>query len=80
VKSVIGPKGSQIGTFDGDTVKDENGKIIYRVSEGEVFAPLQYSEENFQIFNKGQFTLIGKFDGTQCRCVIGEEVLFEIQK
>jgi hypothetical protein len=78
VKSVIGPKKNQIGTFNGDTVRDENGKIIYWVSDGEVFAPLRYPEGNFQTFNKGQFALIGKFDGTQC--VNGEEILFEIQK
>lgn len=78
MKSVIGPKKNQIGTFNGHTVKDENGIIIYWVSEGEVFAPVRYSEENLQIFNKGQFSLIGKFDGTQC--LIGEEVLFRIQE
>lgn len=76
MKKAINSNGKQIGLFDGNTIKDSNGKVIYWFSDEKVFAPFEYSDEDLQSFNKGQSVIIGKYVGN--RCLAGDEVIFEI--
>lgn len=76
MKKVIDSSGAVIGLFDGTTVKDELGKVVYWISGEEAFAPSSYSDANLQSFNKGQWGFIGKVSEGQC--VYENEVVFEI--
>ncbi len=76
MKKAIDSKGNIIGSFDGNTIKDNNGKVIYWLSDDDVFAQLKYSEDHLQAFNKGQSALIGKY--TEGQCLAGDEVIFKI--
>ncbi len=58
MKKAIDSKGNLIGSFDGNTINDSNGKVIYRISDGEVFAQLKYCEDHLQAFNKGYLPLL----------------------
>lgn len=74
--TAVDSQGKKIGEFDGHAVKDESGRVIYFISGEDVFAPAEYSDEDLNIFNKGQFSRIGEYDGK--RCTSGNEVVFEI--
>lgn len=76
MKKVIDSSGAVIGLFDGTTVKDELGKVVYWITDAEAFAPSSYSDINLQSFNKGQFGFIGKISEGQC--IYENEVIFEI--
>ena len=77
MKTVVDSQGKKIGIFDGNTIKDERGKVIYWISDEDVLAPTEYVDGNLQHFQKGQFSKIGGFDGRQCTS--NNEVVFEIK-
>lgn len=77
MKTVVDSRGRKIGEFDGNTIKDERGKVIYWISDEDVFAPTEYVGGNLQPLNRGQFSKIGKFDGRQCTSK--NETVFEIK-
>ncbi len=76
MKKAIDSNGNQIGLFDGNTIKDSNGNVVYWFSDEDVFAPVEYSESHLQAFNKGQSILIGKYIESQC--LAGDDVIFKI--
>jgi len=76
VKIALGPNGIEIGVLDGAAIKCE-GKVIYWLSDNEVFAPASYATSDLVRFNKGQCTLIGEFvDG---QCFVDGEMIFCIK-
>lgn len=77
MKIVVDSQGKKIGEFDGNTIKDERGKVIYLISDESVLAPTEYVDGNLQHFNKGQFSKIGEYNGSQCTS--NDEVVFEIR-
>uniref|UniRef100_UPI0040487DFF hypothetical protein n=1 Tax=Rheinheimera sp. TaxID=1869214 RepID=UPI0040487DFF len=77
MKTVVDSQGKKIGEFDGNTIKDEGGRVIYWISDEDVFAPAEYVDNDLQNFNKGQFLKIGEYDGG--RCTSNNEVVFEIK-
>lgn len=77
IKRSVYSKGSYIGLFDENTIKDDNGKIIYCLIDNDVFAPLSYSDSDLQFLNKGQLAYIGKYIESQC--LASDEVIFEIR-
>ena len=72
--NVTDSNGNNLGVFDGNVIKDKEGKILYWISDNEVYAPLNYIDEDFTHFNKGQFSLIG--DYIESKCIINNEVVF----
>jgi len=77
MKKAVDSTGNEIGLFNGNTVKDSSGKVIYWLSDDDVFAPSSYTDENLQSFNKGQSAFIGKyFEG---QCLAGGEVVFKVK-
>ena len=76
MRTVVDSQGKKIGEFDGNTVKDKTGNVIYLILDGEVFVPTDY-EEDLKIFNKGQFSAIGEFDGQYCTS--NNEIVLEIK-
>lgn len=78
MKKTAYSNGNIIGLFDGNTIKDNNGKVIYWLSDDDVFAPTSYIDDNLQSFNKGQSTLIGKYADGQC--LASGEVIFKIHE
>ncbi|MCE9679430.1 hypothetical protein LZP69_09620 [Shewanella sp. AS1] len=77
MKIVVDSQGREIGNFDGNLVKDSHGKVIYWISDEDVFAPNEYADEDLHAFNKGQFSKIGEYDGGLCTS--NNEVIFEIK-
>ncbi len=77
MKTVVDSQGKKIGKFDGNTIKDEGGRVIYWISDEDVFAPAEYSNKDLQHCNKGQFLKIGEYDGNQC--TFNNEVIFKIR-
>ena len=53
MQTVVDPQGRKIGYFDGNTVKDSEGKVIYWISDEDVFAPSEYVDKDLQHLNKG---------------------------
>ena len=53
--------GNVIGNFDGVSVKSEQGDILYRVNDGEVYQHTEYTEKDLQFMNKGQMLCVGIF-------------------
>jgi len=66
MKTVVDSQGQKIGDFDGNTIKDERGRVIYWISGEDVLAPTEYADTDLQHFNKGQFSKIGEHDGKRC--------------
>ena len=77
MNKVINSNGIDIGTFDGISVRSKNGEVIFRVIDGEVFQPFEYTEENLQNMNKGQMLGVGSFSGNKAVSNEGE-LLFSI--
>tara|TARA_R110002167_G_C12674022_1_gene650957 strand:+ start:437 stop:676 length:240 start_codon:yes stop_codon:yes gene_type:complete len=73
---VTDSNGCHIGVFDGNVIRDETGKIIYWISENEVYAPIKYYDQELVHFNKGQFALIGKY--VEGKCLIDGDVVFTV--
>lgn len=72
-------KGKVIGTFDGNTVKDHKGSVIYWLSGEDVFAPTEYeNKSNLQVNNKGLSAKIGEFASMKCTSDSGQ-IIFEIK-
>jgi hypothetical protein len=78
MKMVFNSVDQKIGLFDGRTVKDIDGNVIYWLSDDEVFGPTTYVDSNLSSCNKGQFSLIGRYVDNQC--LIDGEVFFRIEK
>jgi hypothetical protein len=76
MKNAFDLTGNRIGLFDGRTIKDVTGNILYWLSEGEVFARMSYAGSNAPFRNRGQFNLIGEF--IDCQCLVDGEVIFRI--
>lgn len=77
MKNIVDSNGNEIGVFNGISIKDINGNIIYWVCDDEVFAPTSYSESSLSLFNKGQSSLIGSYIDDQC--VAAGEVIFTVR-
>ncbi|MFV7643099.1 hypothetical protein ACOI2Q_09470 [Shewanella algae] len=77
MQTVVDPQGRKIGYFDGNTVKDSEGKVIYWISDEDVFAPSEFVDKDLQHLNKGQFSKVGEYDGRQCTSE--NKVIFEIK-
>ena len=76
MRKVINLDGHQIGQFDCNTVRDHKGKIIYWISDNEVFSLSKYEENDLQTLNKGQAILVGKYNENQC--FDGDKTIFKI--
>lgn len=77
MKAVVDHQGREIGWLAGNLVKDTSGKVVYWISDEEVFAPLEYVVEDVRILKKGGFSRIGDFDGE--RCISNDEVIFKVK-
>jgi hypothetical protein len=77
MKKALDLNGQEIGLFDGNLIKDNQGNVVYWIADDEVFAPMTYANGNLQPFNKGQSQPIGQFiDG---QCLAGDELIFRIE-
>lgn len=76
MKRALNADGQEIGLFDGNTIKDSYGKVVYWISENDVFAPMTYANVDLITFNKGQYAAIGSYGNYQC--VVNGELLFKI--
>lgn len=74
--NVTDQDGNELGFFDGNTIRDGEGKIVYWISGNEVYAPLEYIDHELAHFNKGQFSLMGEY--IEGKCIINNEVVFII--
>lgn len=52
-----------IGHFNGHTIFDCAGDVMYRVLENEIFSPLKHAPSDFQVPYKGLLGLIGRIEG-----------------
>ena len=72
-------QGKVIGSFDGNTVKDQNGNVIYWLSGKDVFVPTEYeNKSHLQISNKGLSSKVGYFDSMKCTSDSGQ-IIFEVK-
>lgn len=76
-KKAFNSNKQEIGMFDGKTIRNINGNVIYWISDGEVFAPMSHKDSELSLLNKGQFQEIGKYEDYQC--VVDGELLFRIE-
>ena len=67
-------KGNVMGVFDGNMIRDKEGKVLYWISDNEVYAPLSYDGKDLVHFNKGQFSLVGEY--IEGKCLINDDVGF----
>ena len=61
MSKAIDSDGIIIGNYDGVSVKSENGKVLFRVIDSEVFQPLEYDDRDMKNMNKGQLICVGSF-------------------
>jgi len=69
--------GDIIGNFDWGSVKSEEGIILYRVTDGEVYQPIEYPEKDLQFMNKGQMICVGTFSKNNAVTTEGD-LLFKV--
>jgi hypothetical protein len=68
-----------IGSFDGKTVKDQSGNVIYWLSDEDVFAPTGYeNSSSLQVTNRHPSTKVGEFASMKCTSGSGE-IIFEVK-
>jgi len=72
--NVTDSNGKFLGFFDGNSIRDKEGVIIYWISDGDVYVPFKYVDENLTNFNKDQFLRIGEY--VEGKCIDNNEVIF----
>lgn len=76
---VVGKDGDEIGSFSGVTILDTRGKVLYRVLDGEIYAPVEYVDHNLQRSIGRMLGLVGNLDGDVGLSLYGE-IIFRIER
>jgi hypothetical protein len=78
MRNVVSGDGVTLGIFNGNTIRDSNGALIYAVIDGDVFAPVRYVDEALQPLSKGLLGLVGTLVENEAMTDSGE-IIFELK-